>query len=102
MDEVVFVFTLNILTKFVDWPLGATIFVIYTSKYDRSIEGGPLCQLRCRLVVAAGGSLRFGCQHPAPPGIRSRGHPFRIAAVNRKILVRSIRAKRTRFETFGG
>ena len=32
----------------------------------RSIEGGALCKLRSRLVVAAGGSRRFGCQHPAP------------------------------------
>ena len=55
-----------------------------------------------RLLVAGGGSLRFGCQHPAPRRIRSRGHPFRIAAVSKKVLVGSIRAKMTRFETFGG
>ena len=39
-----------------------------------------------RLLVAGGGSLRFGCQHHAPRRIRSRGHPFIIAAVNKKIL----------------
>ena len=69
-----------------------------------SIEGGALCKLRSRLLVAGGGSLRFGCQHPAPRRIRSRGHPFRIPAVSNKILVRNMRTKYqvTRFETFSG
>ena len=68
--------------------------------YDRIIEGGPLCKLRSRLLVAAGGSPRFGGQGSAHS--KQRGHLFRIAAINKKILLRSIRAKRTRFETFGG
>ena len=55
--------------------------------YDGSIEGGAFCALRSRLLVAAGGSLRFGCRSPAPR--RIRGHPFRIAAVNTKKNVRS-------------
>ena len=42
-------------------------------------------KLRSRLLVAAGGSLRFGCQHPAPRHIRSRGHPFRFAAIDKKM-----------------
>ena len=70
--------------------------------HDRNIEGGTLYKLRSQLLVADGGSLRFGCQHPAPQRIRSRGFPFRIAAVNKKTLVRSIRAERPRFETIGG
>ena len=57
----------------------ATLCFYFFPSYDRSIEGGPLCKLRSRLLVAAGGSLRFGCQHPAPRRIRSRGHSFRIA-----------------------
>ena len=69
---------------------------------ERSLEGGALCKLRSRLLAAAGGNLRFGCQHPAPRRIRSRGHPFRVADVSKKILIRGIRTKRTRFETFGG
>ena len=50
-----------------------------------------------RLLVAVGGSLRFGCQHSVPRRIRSSGgHPFGIiAVVNKKILVRFIRAKMT-------
>ena len=59
--------------------------------HGRSINGGSLCKLRNRLVVAVGASLRFGCQDPAPRRILSRGHPFRITAVHKKILVRSIR-----------
>ena len=84
-------------TNYVDSPL----LCYYIALHDRSIEGGALCKLRCRLM-AAGGSLRFVCQHPTPQRIRSRGRPFRIAALNKKILARSIRAKRKRFETFGG
>ena len=37
--------------------------------------------------MAAGDSLRFGCHDPPPRRIRSREHPFRIAAVNKKIPV---------------
>ena len=48
-----------------------TMFPLYEK---RSIEGGALCKLRRRGLVAARGSLRFGCQHPALRGIRSRGH----------------------------
>ena len=70
--------------------------MIEASKVDHSAK------LRSRLLVTASGSLRFGSQHPAPRRIRSRGHPFRIAAINKKVLVRNIRTKRTRFETFGG
>ena len=82
MDEVVVAaFTLNVHTKYVDWPLCVTVFPLY----DRSIEGGPLCKLRtvvgCRWLQA----LCFGCQHPAPWRIRSKGHPYRIAAVNKKL-----------------
>ena len=71
VDEVIIVvFTLNICTKYVDWSLYATVFF---PLYDRRIESGPLCKLRSRLLVAAGGSLRFGYQHPAPRRIRRRG-----------------------------
>ena len=99
MDEVVVVFKLNIYTKYVDWPL---LCYYFFPLHDRSVDDGPLCKFRSRLLVAAGGSLRFGGQHSAPQRFRSRGHPFRITAVNKKILFRSIRSKRTRFETFGG
>ena len=61
-----------IRTKHVDRPLWMTIF--FFRLYDRSIEAEALCKLRNRLLVAAGGSLRFGCQHHAPHRIRSRGH----------------------------
>ena len=74
------------------------LLLIEASKVEHSA-----CYVRgSRLQVATGGSIRFGCQHPAPRRIRSRGHPFRIAAVNKKLLFRSVRAKITRFETFGG
>ena len=70
--------------------------------YHTSIEGGTLCKPSInssRLLVAAGGSLRFGCQHPAPRRIRSRRHNFRIAAVNKKhsfeVYVKEI------FKTYG-
>ena len=53
-------------------------------------------------VVGCWGLSAFFVSATRTRRIRSRGHPFRIAAVNKKILVRSIRAKRTRFETFGG
>ena len=43
-----------------------------------------------RLLAAAGGSLRFGCQHPAPRRIRSRGNPLRIAAVTTKEVAQSV------------
>ena len=73
-------------TPKVDWPLCVTICDLY----NRSIEGGALFfQLRSWLMVAAGGSLHFGCQHPVPRRIQSREHPFRIAALNKKILARS-------------
>ena len=74
---------------------GSAIFWYYFSFVcDESIEGGAICKLRSRLLVTAGGSLRFDCQHPATRRIRSRRHPFRIAAANKKILVRSISAKK--------
>ena len=41
-----------------------------------------------RLLVAAGGSLRFGCQRPTPRCIRSSGHPFRIAINKEKYTYR--------------
>ena len=72
-----------------DWLTSVAIF----SLHDRSIEGRSFCKLRSRLLVAAGGGLCFDCQHPTPRRIRSMGQPFRIAAVNKKIHVRSIRAK---------
>ena len=84
-------------TKYVDWPLCVALFPLY----DKSIEGGALCKLGVRLLVAAGGSLRFGCQHPAPQHIRSRGHPFAIA-INRKYSF-EVHVKRERdSKTFGG
>ena len=70
MDEVVVVvvFTLNIRTKCVDWPFCVSIFFIcmIASKMDHSA-------LRSRLLVAAGGSVRFGCQHSAHS---KQGAPF--------------------------
>ena len=87
--------------KYVDWPLCVKcpffLCMIGASKVDHSAT-----YLRRRLLLAAGGSLRFGCQHPAPRRIRSSRHPFRVAAFNKKIINRSIRAKIVRFETFGG
>ena len=65
------------------WGL-ATLCCYFFSFLWWSIEGRPRCKFRCRLAVAAGGNLRFGCQYPASLRIRSRGHPFRIAAVNKK------------------
>ena len=57
--------------------------------------------VRSRLLVAAGGSLRFGCQHPATQHIRCRGHPFAIAAINRKYSF-EVHVKRERdSKTFG-
>ena len=56
-------------TEYVDWPLCVTSFPLY----GRSIEGVALCKLRSRLLVSAGGSLRFGCQHPAPRRTRAGG-----------------------------
>ena len=70
-------------TKYVDWPLCVALFPLY----DKSIEGGALCKLGVRLRVAAGGSLRFDYQHPAPQRIRLMGHPFRISAVKKERLV---------------
>ena len=61
-------------TKYVDRPLCANIFHLH----DIRTEGGALyCtyKLRSRLLVAAGGSLRFGCQHP-PPRRSKQGTPF--------------------------
>ena len=63
------------------------LLLLFFPLYGRGIEGA-------RLLVAAGGSIHFGCQHPAPRRIRSREHPFRTATVNKNILVRSIRAKK--------
>ena len=102
VDEVVVVvvFTLNIHTKCADWPLCDAICfscIIGASKVNHSAS-----YIRSRLVVAVGGSIHFVCQDPAPRRIGSRGHPFRIAAIDKKKLVRSIRAKRMRFETFSG
>ena len=39
---------MQVHTKYVDWPLCVTIFPLC----DRSIEGGALCKLRIRLLVA--------------------------------------------------
>ena len=47
--------------------------------YDKSTEGGALCNLRSsssRFLMAAGGSLRVGCQHPTPLGEFEAGGPF--------------------------
>ena len=56
-------------------------------------RGRSSCKLHSRLVVAAGGSLHFGCRDTASRRIRSRGHAFRTFAVYKNIFCRSIRAK---------
>ena len=86
-------------TKYVEWPLCVTLLLcmIGASKVEHSVSyvAGCWWVLAAVFVSAASTPHLSAC-------IPSRGHPSRIAAVNKKILVRSIRAKRTRFETFGG
>ena len=52
--------------KYIDKICGlAALRYYFFPLYDRSIEGVPICKLRNRLLVATGGSLRFGCQDSA-------------------------------------
>ena len=65
----------EVYTKYVDWPLCVTIFFLRMIEEALKVEHSA-SYVSNRLLVAAGGSLRFGCQHPEPRRIRSRGHPL--------------------------
>ena len=103
MDEIVVDVVLTLIKYTQNMWIGHFVWLFFfsciigASKVDHSAS-----YVRSRLVVAAGGSIHFVRQDPAPRRIGSRGHPFRIAAIDKKKLVRSIRAKRMRFETFSG
>ena len=55
------------------------LFSLCVIKEASKVEHSASYVVGWLLVVAAGGSLCFGCPHPAPRRIRSQGHHFRIA-----------------------
>lgn len=81
---------------------GFSMFIPSRSMIEASKVGHSASYVRSRLLVAAGGSLRFGCQHPAPRKIPRRGRPFRTTATTKKPPARStsIRVRKSRLNNF--